>query len=172
MYQAQGELQDERRRRQLYAAFTISVLFAVGVCTVLGFLVLAPSTPTVRLGPAGKFANAAETPVDIAVKRLEVSKLIPNRPTLSEDVIFVVREGDAFRAFLGTDPSSGCFLSWKSAEQKFVDSCAQHSYGFTGRNTDQLATNTRKPVNMVELPVTQKAGALFVEDRILRRDIQ
>lgn len=163
---------DERRQRQLYALFTFSMVTAAVVCGALGFLMLMPGTAAVRLGPVSKFTGAADQPVDVAIKQLSISKLIPNRPQLSDDVVFVVREGDAYRAFLGTDPLSGCFLSWRKAEQLFRDSCGQHAYGFTGRNTDQLATATSRPINMVELPVTVKGGALFVEDRIMQRDLR
>ncbi len=172
MYQSPRELRGERRRRWLYLFFAFGMIAAAVICAVLGFLIITPGTLLVRLGPTAKFSSAGDQPVDVAVKELQVSRLIPNRPTLSDDVIFVVREGGDFRAFLGTDPSSGCFLSWRAAEQLFKDSCAQHSYGFTGRNTDQLTTATSRPVNMVELPITVKGGVLFVEDRILRRDIQ
>jgi hypothetical protein len=136
------------------------------------FTLLAPTTPLVRLGPESRFATAVDKPVDVAVKQLQTSKLIPNRPSLSEDIIFVVRDAGAFRAFLGTDPVSGCFLSWRTAEQLFMDGCAQRSYGFTGRNTDQLTIGRSRPSNMVELPVTIRNGVLFVEDRILRRDLR
>lgn len=172
MYQSPRELRDERRRHHLYFFFAFSVVTAAVVCGVLGFLMLTPRTPLVRLGPTSNFGSAGEQPVDVAVQELDVSRLIPNRPTLSDDVIFVVRDGGEFRAFLGIDPSSGCFLSWRTAEQLFRDSCNQHSYGFTGRNTDQLTTTTTKPVNMVELPVTVRADGLFVEDRILHRDLR
>jgi hypothetical protein len=172
MYQSPKELRDERRRRQLYLFFAFALIVAAVVCGVLGFLMLTPRTPLVRLGPTSKFGSAGDQPVDVAVQELEISHLIPNRPALSDDVIFVVRDGADFRAFLGIDPSSGCFLSWRAAEQIFRDSCNQHSYGFTGRNNDQLTTTTTRPVNMVELPVTVRADGLFVEDRILRRDLR
>jgi hypothetical protein len=172
MYQSPKELRDERRRRQLYLFFAFALIVAAVVCGVLGFLMLTPHTPLVRLGPTSKFGSAGDQPVDVAVQELEISHLIPNRPALSDDVIFVVRDGADFRAFLGIDPSSGCFLSWRAAEQIFRDSCNQHAYGFTGRNNDQLTTTTTRPVNMVELPVTVRADGLFVEDRILRRDLR
>lgn len=172
MDQLPREYRDERQRRRLYAIFTVGMLTAAAICAVLGFLVLAPSTPLVRLGAESRFVSADDRPVDIAVKQLGISRLIPNRPTLSEDIIFVVRDRGAFRAFLGTDPTSGCFISWQEARQLFVDNCAQHSYGFTGRNTNQLATATSRPVNMVELPVTVEDETLYVQDRILRRDIR
>ena len=172
MYHSLDDFQDERRRRALYLVFTAGLTIAAAICAVLGFLVLTPAQPLVRLGPERKFAAAGDRPVDIAVKRLETSKLIPNRPSLSEDVIFVVRHAGEFRAFLGTDPSSGCFLSWQVAEQVYTDACGQHSYGFTGRNTNQLRTSASRPINMVELPVTIRDGIVYVEDRILRRDIR
>ncbi len=172
MYQSADDLQDERRRRYLYLVFAIGMGLAAIICGVLFFAMLAPGTPLVRLGPESRFARAGERPVDVPVKQLQTSMLIPNRPTLSEDIIFVVREDGAFRAFLGTDPVSGCFLSWQVAEQLFMDRCAQRSYGITGRNTNQLTIGTTRPANMVELPVAVRDGVLFVEDRILRRDLR
>ena len=53
-----------------------------------------------------------------------------------------------------------------------MDRCAQRSYGITGRNTNQLTIGTTRPANMVELPVAVRDGVLFVEDRILRRDLR
>ena len=172
MYQSPQELRDERRRQRLYLFFAFAMVTAAVVCGVLGFLILTPRTPLVHLGPTSKFGSAGDQPVDVAVQELEISHLIPNRPALSDDVVFVVRDGAEFRAFLGIDPSSGCFLSWRAAEQLFRDSCNQHSYGFTGRNTDQLTTTATRPINMVELPVTVRSDGLFVEDRILRRDLR
>ena len=172
MYQSPNDFQDEIRRRRLYLVFAAGMGVAALICGFLFLAMLAPSSRTVRLGPESKFAVADDRPVDIAVKQLETSKLIPNRPSLSEDIIFVVRDAGTFRAFLGTDPVSGCFLAWRGDEHVFVDACAQHSYGFTGRNTDQLTTRGKRPVNMVELPVTIQNGVLFVEDRILRRDLR
>jgi hypothetical protein len=172
MYQTEQDIREERRRRLLYIIFALGMGLAVVICGVVGFLAFLPESSLVRLGPEERFAEAATEPVDVAVKQLSISELIPNRPTLSEDVIFVIRDRGTLRAFLGTDPSSGCFLSWQADQQLFVDSCAQHSYGFTGRNTNQVAIGTTRPVNMVELPVRIQDGILFVEDRFLRRDIR
>lgn len=172
MYQTERDIREERTRRLLYILFAISTLVAVVICGVVGFFAFLPETVLVQLGPEQRFAAAATEPVDIAVKQLAISKLIPNRPTLSEDVVFVVNDRGTLRAFLGTDPSSGCFLSWQEAQQLFVDACAQNSYGITGRNTNQIATGTTQPINMVEMPVQNNNGVIFVEDRFLRRDIR
>lgn len=172
MYETTTDFREERRRRLLYLVFAFGMGAAAIICLVLAYVVFAPSNRLVRLGSESRFVGAADEPVDVPVRQLETSKLIPTRPTLSDDVIFVVRDQNGFRAFLGTDPASGCFLSWQTAEQHFVDNCEQHTYGFTGRNTNQLATGTSRPTNMVELPVQVQDGVLFVEDRILRRDIR
>ncbi len=172
MYQQPADIIQERRRRLLYLVFSLGMGAALVICAVLGYLIMAPGTPVVRLGSEGKFTGAAETPVHVPVKRLGISRLIPNRPSLSEDVIFVVRDRDRFRAFLGTSPSSSCFLTWRTAEEVFADTCGSDTYGFTGRNTNQLAVGANQVVNMVELPVQLRDGTLFVEDRILRRDIR
>lgn len=172
MYQTDYDIREERRRRLLYLVFAVGTGLAVVICGVVGFFAFLPASSFVRLGPEERFATAETAPVDVAVKQLSISEMIPNRPALSQDVIFVVRDRGTLRAFLGTDPSTGCFLSWQADRQLFVDSCAQQSYEFTGRNTNQLATGTTRPVNMVEMPVQVKDGILFVEDRFLRRDIR
>ncbi len=172
MYRPSIELRDERRLRRLYILFTLALAATLVICATIGILLLAPSAKLVRLGAEAKFANAASEPVSVAISQLDVSQLIPNRPTLSEDVVFVVRDGVTLRAFLGTDPSNGCFLSWQQARQVFVDACQQQTYGFTGRNTNQLATARSRPIDMVELPLTIENGVLFIEDRILRRDLR
>jgi hypothetical protein len=172
MYQTEYDIREERRRRLLYVIFAAGMGTAALICAILGFLAFLPQPDLVRLGSEERFTTAETMPVHVAVKQLNISELIPNRPTLSQDVIFVVRDRGTLRAFLGTDPSSGCFLSWQADRQLFVDSCAQHSYGITGRNTNQIATQTTHPVNMVELPVQIKEGILFVEDRFLRRDVR
>lgn len=172
MYQTERDIREERRRRLLYIVFALGTGLAVAICGVVGFFAFLPQTSLVQLGPEQRFVTAETEPVDIAVKQLAISKLIPNRPTLSEDVIFVVRDRGTLRAFLGTDPSSGCFLSWQEEQQLFVDSCAQNSYSITGRNTNQMQTGTTLPVNMVELPVQNNDGVIFIEDRFLRRDIR
>lgn len=172
MYRSTYDERAERRRRWLYRAFAVALGLATITCMGLGGMMLMPGTSLIRLGMTSNFTSAGKAPVDIPVKQLAVSRLIPNRPALSEDVIYVVSDGRALRAFLGTDPNSGCFLSWRDREQVFADSCAQHTYGFNGRNTDQLAAAGSQPANMVELPVQVHDGVLFVEDRILRRDLR
>ena len=172
MYQAYDDSPQERRRRYLYIVFAAGMALSAAICAVLMYVILLPGAPLVRLGPESRFAGATARPVDVAVRQLRTSELIPNRPTLSDDVVFVVRDAGVFRAFLGVDPQSGCFLSWSLERQLYVDACALQSYGFTGRNTDQLTTADSRPVNMVELPVTVQDGVLFVEDRILRRDLR
>src|SRR5687768_5941412 len=113
MYHSPTELRDERRRRLLYGIFAFALVASALICAGVGLAMLTPDDRMIRLGAMRDFASASAEPVDIAVDQLDVSRLIPNRPSLSEDIVFVVRDNAEYRAFLGIDPPSGCFLSWR-----------------------------------------------------------
>ena len=90
MYQTEQDLREERRRRVLYLIFAISIGVTAVICAVLSYFVFIPESSLVRLGPEERFATAGSTPVDVAVKKLSIFELIPNRPTHSEDIIYFV----------------------------------------------------------------------------------
>ncbi len=160
------ELRAARRQRILYFVFALSLLIATVICGALFYAMSKGDVRPITLGPASRFAVGQ--PIDVAVKQLETSKLIPTRSLLSEDVIFVVKQADGrFRAWLGVDPVAGCFLSWQ-ADQQHYTGCSAATYDVNGRNTDQLFTPSSQPVNMIELPTEVRDQQVFVLDQIVR----
>ncbi len=167
MYQTEADLREERTRRLMYLLFGISMFISVAICGVLLFLVLTPAQQQRLLGREGRFAVGQV--VEVPVKRLELSKLLPNSPQWSEDIIFVIKQPDqSYQAFLALDPQTGCKLNWK--ERQFVDSCSQTSYSISGRNQTDVTSLTSRPRQMLELRVETREGNVYVLDEMLRRD--
>ncbi|GAC1564079.1 MAG: hypothetical protein NVS4B8_04160 [Herpetosiphon sp.] len=165
------ETRETRQRRVMYIIFAVGMLISLAICGWLFVAVAKQPIHLVRLGPLQTFKVAQ--PIDVPVKQLETSKLIPSRSNLSEDIIFVVQQTDgSFRAFLGLDPVSGCFMLWHKESREYGGSCTQTTYDINGINKNDVATGVRRPTNMVEFPTRIENNVLFLEDRILRRDIR
>ena len=172
MYLTEADLREERNRRLAYLAFAVSMLLSVAICGAILFFVMVPKQSERPLGAAAGFAVGEI--VEVPVKRLDVTTLLPNKPNWSEDIVFVIKQRDeSFLAFLGVDPVTGCKLNWRS--DAFVDDCSQVRYSISGRNVAYVTTlsgslNGQQAEQMVELPVENRDGQLFVIDRQLRRD--
>lgn len=165
------ELREARRRRILYFVFTLSLVASSVICVVLLFAMGNPPNRPIALGNVDKFTVGE--PEDVAVKQLETTKLIPNHSTLSEDVIYVVKQPDgSYRALLGMDPVHGCFLSWKKDQRRYTGPCTNVSYDVNGVNQDSLAGGGTQPSHMVALPTSIRDNVVYIEDRIERRDIR
>lgn len=159
-----------RRQRLLYIFFGLGMATSVVICAVLLFLVTKPEIKSISLGSVDRFPLGV--PIDVAVKRLETSKLIPSSAQLSEDVIYVVKQSDgSFQALLGLDPVAGCFLSWQPEQQRYIG-CTTFTYNPNGINTEQVSTSASRPANMVAFPTEVRDNVLYIKDQILRRDIR
>jgi len=171
-YYTEKDWRDERRRRWLYLFFSACMLTSLAIIGAILFAVLGAGEGRRLLGREAQFEvmNVAEVPVE----RLELTALLPNRPNWSQDIVFVVkREDNTFRAFLGLDPMSGCKLNWR--DDSFVDDCTSAKYTINGQNTDNATTlagpaNANQAQRLIEMPVQIQEGAVYVVDRILRRD--
>jgi hypothetical protein len=171
MYQTEADLREDRQRRWLYLLFGISMIVSATVCAVILFFTITPPQGKRLVGKQIDFAPGRVT--EKAVKRLELTQLLPNSPNWSDDIVFVIRQpNDTYVAFLGLDPMSGCKLNWQTQEQRFFDACTQTSYNIAGSNMDQVTTLSTRPNRMIELPVETTEGDVYVIDRILRRDRQ
>ena len=167
MYQTDIDVAEERNRRLLYVLFTASLFVSALICATILFFILAPAQGKRLVGQEAEFA-AGEV-AQVPVKRLELSKLLPNSPQWSEDIIFVVKQRDSsYRAFLALDPSTGCKLNWRG--EQFIDDCSQTTYSASGRNTNTVTTLASQPQHMIELPVETENGAVYVLDRFMNRD--
>lgn len=172
MYQTEADLREERRRRWLYLAFGLSLILTTIVCATIFYLMLAQSQSRRLLGQESSFevGEVEEVPVE----QLDVTKLLPNKPIWSQDIIFVIKQSDNnYQAFLGLDPLSGCKLNWRATN--FVDDCTQTRYSKTGANVNFVQTlagplNAQQSAQMIELPVQTEEGNVYVIDSILRRD--
>jgi hypothetical protein len=169
MYQTEADLREDSRRRVLYLFFGIGLSISAVICGIVLFLVVSPPAGRRHVGRELDFApgRVAEVPVD----RLELTKVLPNTPTWSDNIIFVIRQpDDSFNAFLGFDPVSGCILNWQADSQTFYDACSNTRYDIAGGNQTQIASLAATPARMIELPVEIEDGDVFIVDRILRRD--
>ncbi|HEX6291006.1 MAG TPA: hypothetical protein VFZ66_17605 [Herpetosiphonaceae bacterium] len=167
MYQTEADLREERTRRLLYLLFAASMLISAVICGLILFSILAPAQGKRLLGEETEFVvgEVAQVPV----KRLELSKLMPNSPQWSQDIIFVIRQrDDSYRAFLALDPKTGCKLNWRNEE--FIDDCSQTTYTVSGRNKSDVTTLASQPQHMIELPVETQGGDVYVLDRVMHRD--
>lgn len=174
MYETEADIREERSRRLAYLAFAISMLLSVAICGGILFVVLVPAEGRRLVGAEAAFAVGEIE--EVAVKRLELTELLPNKPNWSEDIVFVIKQGDnTYRAFLGLDPLSGCKLNWR--QEVFVDDCTNTRYTIGGRNEALVMTlsgpaNQQQSAQMIELPVAIESGNVYVIDRILRRDLR
>lgn len=172
MYQTEADLREERNRRLAYIAFAISMLISVAICGSILFVVMVPEQGRRLVGNETAFEVGAIE--EVAVDRLELTTLLPNKPNWSEDVIFVIKQQDnSYMAFLGLDPLTGCKLNWRT--DAFVDDCSQTRYSISGRNVNYVSTlsgavNAQQSAQMMELPVETENGQVYVIDRLLRRD--
>lgn len=171
MYQTETDFREERNRRLMYVLFTVSLLISGLICGAILFMVLVPRQEKRLVGGTSTFV-AGEV-AEIPVERLELSKLLPNAPQWSEDIIFVVKQQDeSYRAFLALDPSTGCKLNWRDNEQQFIDNCSQVTYTLAGRNSNGVTTLSSQPQHMIELPVEVESGDVYVLDQMKVRDIR
>jgi hypothetical protein len=163
---------DERRRRWLYLFFGACMITSALIIGAILFAVLRGGEQRRLVGQEAEFAVLDVT--EVPVERLDLTTLLPNRPSWSQDIVFVVkREDNTIRAFLGLDPLSGCKLNWR--ENAFVDDCSGAKYSVNGQNADNATTlsgpaNANQAQRMIEMPVQIQEGDVYIVDRILRRD--
>jgi Na+-transporting NADH:ubiquinone oxidoreductase subunit NqrC len=171
MYQTEADFREERTRRLLYILLGVSLFISAAICGVLLILTLSQSDGQRLLGNNNKFqvGQVAEVPV----KRLELTKILPNTPKWSEDIIFVVKQPDnTYQAFLSLDPVTGCKLNWREQQDEFVDDCSRVRYTLSGRNATSAMTLAAAPQHMIEMPVEVQGEDVYVIDRMVRRSAQ
>lgn len=169
MYQTESDLREDRRRRILYLFFGVSITLSAVICGVVLWLVVNPPAGRRLVGREIDFAPGQVA--EVAVERLELTKIMPSGPTWSDNIVFVIRRADdSYNAFLGYDPVSGCKLNWGTDSQTFYDSCSNTHYNIAGSNETQVASLAGAPARMIEVPVEIESGNVYIIDRILRRD--
>jgi hypothetical protein len=158
---------EQRRQRRALLIFALALIVLLGFCALYGLRLLTLQRPAI---PAGRVADYVDQKTHrFDVPRLKTSTLIQRRDqTLSEDVIYVRRDGESWTAFLGVDTLSGCFLYWDEPAGLFRDvSCLGARYTRDGRYLDGLQSG-EQPQNMARLPVEVRDGQVFVRDEIAR----
>ncbi len=160
--------QEERRQRRALILFLASLAVLLGFCAVASLGMLTPPTPLIAVGRVEDYTD--EQPRRYDVPRLRISSMIPRRdPGMSEDVLYVRRDGDAtWIALLGVDTLSGCFLYWDAQLGLYRDvNCLGARYTPDGRYLDGLISG-EQPQNMARLPVEVRDGQVFVRDELYR----
>jgi hypothetical protein len=169
MYYSEAHLRNERRRRLMYLLFGASMFLTVAICSTILFLMLNPATGRREVGVPNGFTVGEVS--EVAVDRLELSRLLPNSPRWSEDIVFVVKQPDnSYQAFLGLDPVSGCKLNWRDQERRFNDSCTGINYNITGFNVNGVSTLESRVQHMIELPTVVQNNMVYVLDQRVLRD--
>jgi Rieske Fe-S protein len=158
----------QRRQRRALVLFLAAAILLVLFCSVAGLRMLAPPPTLIAAGHVEDYTD--QYPRRYDVPKLQISSMIPRRDqSISEDVIYVRREGDnGWVALLGVDTLSGCFLYWDAETGLFKDvNCLGSRYTPDGRYLDGLISG-ETPQNMVRLPVEVNDGQVSVRDEIAR----
>ena len=159
---------EQRRQRRALIIFALALAVLLGFCGLYGLRLLTLQGPAIPVGALADYPDQRTRRFD--VPRLKTSTLIQRRDqTLSEDVIYVRRDGDGgWTALLGVDTLSGCFLYWDEQAGLFQDvGCLGARYTPDGRYLDGLKSG-EQPQNMARLPVDVRDGQVFVRDELAR----
>jgi Rieske Fe-S protein len=163
-----NQARQERHQRRALLLFALAGVILLGLCSVIGWRLIAPPTTLIAAGSVGDYTTTQ--PRRFSVRQLDVSKLIARRDaTFSEDTLFVRRDSDGtWVALLGIDTLSGCFLYWDDQLGLFQDiNCLGSRYTPDGHYLDGLRTG-EQPQNMARLPVEVRDDQVFVRDELLR----
>ena len=162
------QAEEQRRQRRALLVFAAAALVLLGLCAAIGWQLIVPRPTLISVGQVGDFST--DRPRHVAVRRLEVGRLIARRDAaLSEDTVYVRRESDGtWVALLGVDTLSGCFLYWDEQLGLFRDAnCLGSRYTPDGHYLDGLKSG-EQPQNMARLPVEVHDGQVFVRDELYR----
>ena len=151
----------ERSRQRAIRILTIVLSLAGIFCLFLSYRIINPPARGIILGNVNDFPIGKT--LQIAVERLNVSDVIPNRPNLSDDPLFITRNGDGtWRAILGWDSKSGCIVQWDDGVQTFTDTCSGNMYDAQG-----LIISEQSGLRLGSLPVEEVEGKVRLRDQFL-----
>ncbi len=161
--------QQERQQRLLFALFGLALTIALVVFCFVGFHIVARSPREIDAGRVNEYVD--NVPRRFAVEKLDVSTWAQRRMDVSDDIIFVMREQDGtWRALLGLDMRTGCFLSWDRDDQLFVapsdPQCLDTRYTPDGRYLDGFEIS-EPPRPMAELRMEIRDGSVIVFDSLV-----
>ena len=161
--------QQERRQRLLFALFGLALTIALVSFCFVGFQIVARSPREIDAGRVSDYVD--NVPRRFAVEKLDVSTWSQRRMDVSDDIIFVMREQDGtWRALLGLDMRTGCFLSWDADNQLFVSpsdpQCLSTRYTPDGRYLDGVEIS-EPPRPMAELRLEIRDGMVVVFDSLV-----
>ncbi|MCG8346904.1 MAG: hypothetical protein MI924_03905 [Chloroflexales bacterium] len=160
----------ERNQRLALIIFGIALFGVVLFCAMIGWQILAPGPREIAAGAVNTYS--VNTPQRFVVPKLAVSAWVRQRRDVSEDVVFVFYDQDgSWRAFLGMDTVTGCFLDWNAAEQLFVASrdpeCLGARFTPDGRYLDG-GNPAQQQQQMIQLPVETRTNTVVVFDQLFR----
>jgi Rieske Fe-S protein len=147
------------------------VLLGLGVfCAMMGWAMVARGPREIAAGRVEQYR--VNEPRRLEVEQLNVSSWIRRRGDFSQDVVYVMRDQDEqWRAYLGMDTLTGCFLTWDPDAQLFKaindPLCLGSRYTPDGRYLDgQFSGEPSQP--MALLPVEIRDGNVVVLDQLVR----
>lgn len=151
----------DRSRRRAIRLLSVVLLLAAGFCFYLFIGILNPRGQTRAIGSINEYPVGVTT--QRAVRKLNSSDTIQNRPEVSEDPIFVTRRADGtWRAILAWDSQTGCIV--EPQQTVFVDACSGRVYDDNGYAIGQNAR-----LRLGSLPVeVGEDGSVVIRDQLLR----
>ncbi len=150
-------LEQSRRRAVRILTFVLSLtgLF----CVFLMVQIISPPPKRIDLGKLEDFPIGITK--TLAVPRLDVSTTLQNRPSVSEDPLYVTRRSaDEWQAVLGWDSESGCIVQPNVNASTFTDPCSGRVYDANGK-----VTNDPRRLRLGLLTLETKNGQLILVDK-------
>jgi Rieske Fe-S protein len=164
--------QQERYQRFWMAMVGLSLLLVMGVFCFIGSQIITPEPREIAAGQVDTYVD--NVPQRLAVEKLAISDWVERRMKVSEDIIFVMRDGDGvWYALLGVDMRTGCFLHWEEQDSLYMSpsdpNCLEARYTPDGRFVDSLPSSDA-PKPMARLEVEIREGEVIVLDKLLRAE--
>lgn len=172
---AHQQAKHDALQRPMFLAFGVVLLLSAAIFCFVGFQIVARAPREIPAGHASDYRP--NVPQRFETEKLEVSSRARQRPALSDDIVFVVRsENDTWRAFLGLDMQTGCFLNWDAPSQLFVAAddpqCLAARYTLDGRYLDGMPMDNITPQPMAQLYVEVRAdGSVVVLDNLVQTSV-
>ena len=151
----------ERSRRRAVRILSIALGLAGLFCVFLFFSIINPPARARAVGKVSSFPIG--TTVQISVPRLNVSDTLRNRPSASEDPLFVTRRADGtWRVILGWDSQTGCIVEPSADGTTFTDGCSGHVY-----DADGYLVSEDRGLRLGSLPVQIAGEEVRIQDQFL-----
>lgn len=163
------EARREHQQRLAMVGIGTLLVLALAVFCFVGVQIVTPEQREIDAGLVTEYVD--NVPRRFEVEQLSVSLWAERRQDVSDDIIFVMREQDGtWRALLGLDMRTGCFLHWEEATQLFESpsspECLNARYTPDGRFLDGLPIGD-SPKPMAELKLEIRDDQVVVIDSLV-----